>query len=74
MNGGELMQTGDKFREWKGFDHGKLKENISTFAHTTCIVFQWIPAHTGIRGNEIADQLAKEGKEKEQPQSHLSYT
>ena len=24
-------------------------------------------------GNEIADQLAKEGREKEQPPSHLSY-
>ena len=45
--------------------HQKLKENISTLAKTTCVVFQWIPAHTGIRGNEIADQLAKEGREKE---------
>ena len=40
---------------------------------TTCVVLQWIPAHTGIRGNEIADQLAKEGREKEHPPSHLSY-
>ena len=39
----------------------KLTENISTFAQTTCVVLQWIPTHTGIRGNEI-DQLAKERK------------
>ena len=32
-----------------------------------------LPAHIGIRANEIADQLAKEGREKEQPLSHLSY-
>ena len=51
----------------------KLTENISTLAQTTCVVLQWIPAHTGIRGNEMADQLAKEGREKEQPPSHVSY-
>ena len=52
----------------------KLTENISTLAQTTYVVLQWIPAHTGIRGNEMADQLAKEGREKEQPPSHLSYS
>ena len=51
----------------------KLTDNISTLAQTTCVVLQWIPAHTGIRGNETADQLAKEGMEKEQPPSHVSY-
>ena len=50
----------------------KLTE-ISTLAQTTCVVLQWIPAHTGIRGNEIADQLAKEGREKEQPH-HICHT
>ena len=50
----------------------KLTENISTLAQTTCVVLQWIPAHTSIRGNEMADQLAKEGREKEQPPSHVS--
>ena len=36
-------------------------------------VLQWIPAHTGIHGNEVADQLAKEGSKKQQPKSKLSY-
>ena len=51
----------------------KLTENINTLPQTTYVVLQWIPAHTGIRGNEMADELAKEGREKEQPPSHLSY-
>ena len=50
----------------------KITENISTLAQTTCVALQWIPAHTSIMGNDIADQLAKEGREKDQPPSHLS--
>ena len=50
-----------------------LTEFISTHTQTTCVVLQWIPAHTSFRGNEIADELAKEGREMEQPPSHLSY-
>ena len=31
------------------------------------ITLQWIPGHSEIRGNELADQLAKEGTRKPQP-------
>ena len=50
----------------------KLTENISTLAQSTCLSFSGYQ-HTSIRGNKMADQLAKEGREKEQPPSHLSY-
>ena len=45
----------------------------SGHGRNTCQTLQWIPVHTGIRGNEMADQLAKEGRKKEQPPSHVSY-
>ena len=45
----------------------KLTENISTLAQTTCVALQWIPAHIGIRGNEMAYQLAREGRERSNP-------
>ena len=38
----------------------RLMDNISELAQSTKVVLQWIPADTGIVGNEIADQLAKE--------------
>ena len=34
---------------------------------------QWIPSHIGIKGNEIADQLAKQGSSLPQPQAPVSY-
>ena len=37
------------------------------------VILQWIPAHTRIHGNEVADQLGKEGSKKQQPKSKLSY-
>jgi hypothetical protein len=51
----------------------ELIGSINTLALTTKTVLQWIPAHAGISGNEMADRLAKEGSAKEQPSSHLSY-
>ena len=50
-----------------GATQKKLTENISTLAQSTCIVLQWISAHTGIRGNEIIDKLSKEGRETSNP-------
>ena len=51
----------------------RLMDNINELAQSTKFVLQWIAAHTGIAGNEIADQLAKEGIKKYQPYSYLSY-
>ena len=37
------------------------------------IFLQWIPAHCGIPGNELADQLAKSGARMDQPDVDLTY-
>ena len=51
----------------------RLMDNINELAQSTKVVLQWIRVHTDIVGNEIADQLAKEGRKKDQSSSHLSY-
>ena len=51
----------------------KLIQSINSLKSRTTVVLQWIPAHTGIHGNEVADLLATEGSKKQQPKSKLSY-
>ena len=36
-------------------------------SHKVNITLQWIPGHSEVEGNEIADRLAKQGASKEQP-------
>ena len=50
-----------------------LIQSLNSETSRTTVVLQWIPAHTGIHGNEVTDQLAKEGSKKQQPKSKLSY-
>ena len=42
-------------------------------SHDIKIFMQWIPSHIGIKGNETADQLAKQGSSLPQPQAPVSY-
>ena len=51
----------------------ELWKNLLKLSDKTKVTLQWIPAHTGIAGNEIADSLAKAGSRLPQPPSSLSY-
>ena len=50
----------------------RVKEQHSLFTKLTDLskryntTLQWIPAHCGLRGNELADTLAKQGAHLEQ--------
>ena len=57
----------------KNYNSEKTKQWLKISTSGTTAVLQWIPVHTGIHGNEVADQLAKEGSKKQQPNSKLIY-
>ena len=42
--------------------------------HQVKVTLQWIPAHTGIPGNERADELAKKGASLPQPEVPVTYS
>ena len=51
----------------------ELKAALVDLAAQTALTLQWIPAHCGIRGNETADRLAKEGGQLEQLNKQVSF-
>ena len=46
---------------------------VPSHLHRLSVKLQWVPAHRGIRGNEMAERLAKEGSKMDQPPVHLSF-
>jgi len=36
-----------------------IREKIINLRHTTCVTLHWVKGHTGLKGKERADYLAK---------------
>ena len=51
----------------------RLRQTLNQLAKTAITTVQWIPAHCDIKGNEKADNLAKEGRRLPQPETIMSY-
>ena len=51
----------------------QLRESFENLASTSTVTLKWIPAHCGIKGNENADILAKEGGKQEQPETSMTF-
>ena len=50
----------------------ELKHQLSTLSKKSDVL-QWIPAHCWVKGNDKADELAKEGRQLDQPPTKLTY-
>ena len=50
-----------------------LVSTITSICQDHTVVLQWIPSHCNIRGNDMADTLAKEGSSKEQEDRSTTY-
>ena len=54
-------------------DLNELVTALIRLAGHRAVTLQWIPAHCGIQGNEIADSLAREAGQLEQVESEITY-
>ena len=68
------MSTPSALKNPKRTEYDDITSQLEALSSkVTEIVIQWIPAHCGIPGNERADQLAKQGAQKDQPNPGTSY-
>ena len=51
----------------------ELTLTLSQLSSEADVTVQWIPAHCGVHGNEVADGLAREGGKLDQQDKSVSY-
>lgn len=51
----------------------RLMQLLQELSRKRRVVLQWVPSHCGLPGNEMADQLAKQGTIEEQPDDGVTF-
>ena len=69
----QTCTTITRIRKFRRLHLTKFNKTFTSLTPRTTAVLQWIHAHTGIHGNEVADQLGKDWSKKQQPKSKVSY-
>lgn len=59
-------------KEWWALKYERCTEHDTIFVRKN-VTLKWVPSHVGVSGDQKADRLAREEREREQTDNQISY-